>query len=536
MRTHQVCHTLALGFAVFLAAGFVACGMAEDDAGAGGSTSFDPNGGGGSGQNQADAGTQPEPEFELPLSEPQAGVHFVYLTDSSLDSVVRIAAESLTVDLIEVGQSPDVLTVIPGTDDAVVLSSTAEELSLIRTDSDGNAKVTQLRIGKGYNTVTLGPDGKSAILWFRAAAAVPVTSLGPLQSITLLRMDSGKEIAIEVSVGFEPQNVVYSADGATAYVITRDSITPIGVATVTGAELIPPILLSDGVDELAVEREVQITPDGTTAIVRVLGKAELRRMWLDNGETQTLALPGEPTDLDLLPDGTIALVVLKSTAQLALVDLVADWETGSVLTLLDLPQKSFASAKLNDDGTLAILSTTDSKVEQVMVLNLETQQLTGILLQKPVQSVAIAPDGEHAVVVHQQKTTDGGATPSQQVDQQIDGKPGYSIIHLPSSYVKLFVTDVPVTQVAFAPEMEKVYVLLPGSGNTSDHQLGWVELGPLLESRLSLVTKPIHLIPVSTVGRMAISQEHSSGRITFVDTTTNQTQTITGFELNGLIN
>lgn len=510
------------------------CGMSAEDAG--GAASWDPNGPGTGGSGDSDTTEAPEPEFDLPLSEPQAGVNYIYLTDSALHSVVRIAADSLVVDLVEVGPSPDVLRVIPGTDDAIVLSSTAEELSLIRTDPQGDTDVTGLGIRKGYNTVTLGPDGKSAVIWFRAAATFPVTSLGPLQSVSLLRIEPGKEAVIEISVGFEPQNVVYTADGTVAYVITRDSITPIGVGTATGNELIPPILLADGLDELAIEREVQITPDGKLAVVRVFGKSELKRMWLENGNTDTLVLPGEPTDLDLLPDGQTALVTLKTTSQVALVDLVADWATEDVLTLLDLPQNLFASAKLSNDGVLALLSTTDPKVEQMVVLNLETKQINPILLQKPVMSVAISPDGDHAVVVHQNSPAGAGTTPSQQVDQQINGKPGYSIVHLPSSYVKLFVTDVPISQVAFAPEADKVYVLLPGTSAAYGHALGWVDLGPLVESRLSLVTKPIHLIPVSSIGRMAISQEHSSGRITFVDTTSNQTQTITGFELNGLIN
>jgi hypothetical protein len=188
-------------------------------------------------------------------------------------------------------------------------------------------------------------------------------------------------------------------------------------------------------------------------------------------------------------------------------------------------------AHVTDDDALAVLSTADAKVESLVALDLGTLTARPMALQKAVAAVATTPDSRWAVVIHQQ--TDA-APKNGTAAAKVDAAPGYSVVDLDAGFAKLFLTDVPVTQVAFAAEDGKAYALLPDLEGSA-HAVAEVRLAPLLERIVPLVSLPVHLVPVPAAHRMAISQQHPSGRVTFLDTTAQKSSTVTGFELNALI-
>ncbi|MBM4389137.1 MAG: hypothetical protein FJ088_15465, partial [Deltaproteobacteria bacterium] len=64
----------------------------------------------------------PEKEKELDLKAPEGSENFVYIANSSSDSVIKIDAKTQDVTLIEVGDNPTILKTIPKNDAAVVLN------------------------------------------------------------------------------------------------------------------------------------------------------------------------------------------------------------------------------------------------------------------------------------------------------------------------------------------------------------------------------------------------------------------------------
>lgn len=518
-----------------------ACG-ASSDSSAGASAGSAPGNGGAGFGGAADVTTggggggtvEPEPETTVPITAPQAGVHYVFLTDPSLDALVRIDAVTLEVTLIDVGSHPDVVAVFPGTDSVAALSGGSDQLAIVAAAPGAEPVVRSVPVADGTNAITLAPDGQSAVVWFDAGQVTTGSKLGPLQSVTLVRLGDGEPDSATISVGFEPRGVSYTADGKTAFVVTRAGITPIDVAKANEASLIPEIAVTDDPQGPAIEREVSVTPDGARAVVRELGSARLLVVDLQTGDLTVIDLPGQPTDLDLLHDGSAALAVLKDTSQVALLDL-ADPTADDALTLVDIPGAAPGLAWLTDDDSLALLYTTDKEVEAIVALDLAALTTKTILLQKAVRAVATTEDSRWALLVHQRRfDTDPGGTTRTQVDAEVDQSWGYTVVDLKTGFAKLFLTAVDVAAVAFAPADNKAYVMLPG-GTSAGHSVGELRLGPLLEERIKLVSPPTHLIPVLAAHRMAVSQQHPSGRVTFVDTKVGGTSTVTGFELNALI-
>lgn len=522
----------------------VGCGGSAEDAGSspsmGGDYAGEPQGGGGGGGAAPGGGggggggggyVEPEPETEVPVVLPQAGVHYVFLTDPSLDALVRIDAVTLDVTLIDVGGHPDVVAVFPGTDTAAVLSGGSDTLAVVDASPGAEPDVRTVKVTDGTNAITLGPTGGSAVVWFDAARATG-SKLGPLQSVTLVRLGDGKPVSVEASVGFEPRGVAYTADGKTAFVVTRAGITAIPVQTVTESAVLPEIPVTDDPQGPAVEREVLVTTDGTRAVVRELGVGRLLVVDLKTEALSAVELPGQPTDLDLLHDGTTALAVLKDTGQVALLDLT-DPGAADALTLVDIPGTAPGVAWVTEDDSLALLYTTTAMVESLVALDLTTLTTTTHYLQKAVKSVATTPDSQWAIVVHTRVfDNERGTTVRTQIDKEVDASFGYSVVDLQTGFVKLFLTDVDVAQVAFAPDDGKAYVMLPGG---SPQRVAELRLGPLLEESIPLVSRPTGLVPVPTARRMAVPQDHDSGRVTFIDTQSGGTSTVTGFELNALI-
>lgn len=526
--------------AIGLVALALGCGGSDDSALGGAAPASDPGngaggGGGTGGFGAADAAggggvVEPEPETEVPVVLPQAGVHYVFLTDPSLDALVRIDAVTLAVTLIDVGGHPDVVAVFPGTDSVASLSGGADTLAVVDASPGQEPEVRTVKVTDGTNRITLGPTGGSAVVWFDAARAQG-SKLGPLQSVTLVRLGD-KPTSVEVSVGFEPRGVTYTADGKTAFVVTRTGITPIPVASASESSVLPEIAITDDPHGPAIEREVLVTGDGERAVVRELGVGRLLVVDLQTEELTAVELPGQPTDLDLLHDGSAALAVLKDTGQVALLDLI-DPEGADALTLVDIPGDPPGVAWITDDDALALLYTTTATVETLVALDLKTHAPTTHYLQKAVKSVATTPDSRWAIVVHTRvKGGEQGTTVRTQIDQEVDASYGYSVIDLQTGFVKLFLTGVDPSQVAFAPEDDKAYVMLPGD---SPHRVAELRLGPLLEESIPFVSRPTSLIPVLSAHRMAVPQDHASGRVTFIDTQSGGTSTVTGFELNALI-
>ncbi len=505
-------------------------GKSDDESGHGGS------GGGGAGpaagDDNADPGAPPEepfiPEEEevVNLQVPQGGERFVYVVSEGLDAVVRIDAVTLVVDLIEVGGGPTLMQTLGGEDSLVVINSGTRDFSVVRSNEDGaEPDVKTLDSPVVVNRLEASVDGMWAIAWYDPDQPGEV---GDLQQVLVLNLTPGAEAVYPVGVGFHPLTVTFETGGSFVYVVTEDGVSAIDMASLKGPSFVPTVSVTEDPTEPWFDREVLITPDGTRAVVRRGGINELRLIDLDTGDSETLALDGPPTDVDLTLAGDEALIVIRDTAQLVRAKLDAFSEP----EIVDLTGTPAGLATLTPDGERAILYSSLAGNEWLAVLTLETGAIWKYVLKKDIRAVTASPDGQTLLVVHDK--LDEAATPEDTLDDTIDKSEGYSIVDVMSGYAKLELLPTAPGLVTITPDSAQAYVLIADDAGAS-HGVDAIDLETLLVTAIPMGSPPTHAVYVPAAERVAVNQEHPVGRITFISTGDGATETVTGFELNGLI-
>ena len=266
------------------------------------------------------------------------------------------------------------------------------------------------------------------------------------------------------------------------------------------------------------------------------GKAALRAVVLPAGTRSDLTLPGEPTDIDVTPDGKLAVVVLRDQKLLALVDLPGDLADPQQVETRQIGL-ALGQAALTDDGKQALLFTNASEIEAVVLVQLAgggagdsgSSGVTSLPLKKAVRSVRLAPGGKTALVIHNKKPGE----PSEQdpFELFIDRSHGFSLIELSKRFVKLQLTDATPGPAAFAADGGSVYVLA-GDRDKRIRQVVSIDLSSFVADEIVLGSHPLSVGVVPLAGQIYVAQSHPLGRVTFIDAKTRETRTLTGFALN----
>lgn len=526
MSAHYLKHGLmAIGTLALL------WGCAEDATSSGGrgSSANDGNGGitggtgGGTGGETGGDPFIPEEEVEIPRDRPQGGERYVFVASSGLDAVVRIDALTLAVDLIEVGGDPRNLRVLPGTDDVLVFNAGTRDFSLIRAGDD-EPVINFLDAPDVVNELVVDASGRWAVGWYNPDGADPA---GDLQEVLVVSLKPGAEAVYPVGVGFHPQHVSFDLTGETAYVVTDDGVSIIQLESLSGPAFAKNVLVADDPFEKPFDREVLVTPDGQRAVVRRGGEAELRIVQLPSGEATVIALSGPPTDVDLSIDASEAFVTIRDTSELVRVPL-DDPEANTPIALSGTPA---GLAATTDDGERVVLYSSLPGARWLAVLELKSGDVTAWPLQKEVKAVLVAPDNRSVVVLHRAETVPEDASDLERI---VGTSEGYSVVDLDTGFAKLQLSANAPAEVTLVADPARAYVLIPDASGHA-HTVDAIDLTSLLPVSVPLGSPPTHAVYVPAAARVAVSQEHPVGRITFIGVDDGATETVTGFELNGLI-
>jgi DNA-binding beta-propeller fold protein YncE len=515
-------YRLALGA---LALGSAACGSAGDseDGGAsapgyGGSSSYGgagvniPGGSGGTG------GLPPEQEIESAYQAPVVTGRYVWSANPDSGRIAVIDPETLVVRLAEAGFRPTELAALPGGDDAdraIVINSGSEDATVLRADASGVTARATLSIHALANAWAIAPSGRWAIAWtdvLRYEAPDPTQGF---QDLTVIDLDA--ERAFELSVGYRPSRIVFDEDEGTAFVVTEPGLSVIEL----GAE--PQVtalieLTEDPIDNPA-SRDVNITPDGALALVRVEGQSTIGFVDLATSARSELDLGAPVTDLDLAPDGARAYVVAGN--ELVVVPIPAP---GAAAVL---PRASFGSEVLRsvspaEGGEFAVLysnafasSHVGAALANADWSSVETRVVD---VKATVTSALTAPDGRHAIVL--------GTTPA--------GSAKYGAFAIVPAQmdrtIKVVGTDAAPTLLAFAPDGGHA-LLATRDDARSVYGAYLIELDNLAENFVPLSSPPLSVGVVASKQRGFVAELHPEGRITFVDFASGDAHTLTGFEL-----
>ena len=476
-----------------------------------------------------DTGLPPEREERRTFGEPQAGGRFVFIANPRRNNVAAVDSTTLSVRTIEAGASPSFLRAIPGRDEAVVLNAESDNVTVIRA-TERTADTSFVRVARDANALAVAPDGRHAIAFFDSDAPDVDPASGSFQDISVLTLAPGADEGVDLSVGFRPLEVTFTADGATAFVITEDGISILRFASIRGPAIVPSISLG----ESTTTRDVQVTRDGRYAIARREGSHSLV---LANFTDRTLAdldLAAAVTDADIAPSGEYALAVVREQSAVLRIPIPGGFSDPAQIRRIDLPGETVGSVTISPDGRHALLFTTAAAVERVSVIDLVgADDPYSVRLRKPVRAIAIAPDGLTALIIHSRINADPNA-PGIDLETRIDRSYGYSLMDLATGFVKLQLSDADVGPLAITPDGSYAFVTIRDDAH-GIRQVHRDSLRSFVVEPLPLGSPPLSVGIVPGTQRAFIGQDHPEGRITFVDWNTGALQSVTGFELNSRI-
>ncbi len=578
MDTRRVACILAgLG----LAALAPACGDASGDAGFGGDESPTTAGGSGGpgegGTGTGDAGMEPpsEMEDEGDFRVPRASGRFVYSASESSDSVAVIDSSTLAIDVVGVGRGPTVVAPLSTEGPVAVLDQGSDDVALLRTDDAGATTVEIIPSSPGANNLAVSEDGEYVFVYHDVDGP---EELGPGsdQELTVIEIPTGQ--AYEMTVGAHPRDVVFDSAGSVAYMVTDDGVNVIPTADLAmiGKPDLIPVTDDPAIDPARLE--IHVAADQGAALARIDGDPRLFATDLATGEQFTFDLPGAATDLDIARDSSFAIVTLPSLTGSRFIEVPLPVTAATELLEFPVDGEYVGLAHLSPEGSTMLLYTTvdprssqhpglpdphgpafggsagssgssgssegsgssgdgdpetgdeppldEDPRQRVTIMRRGdgdwAEQLT-LFVDHPVVSVGMAPDGANAMLVHGE-------------DPELPATPySYTLLDLSKQFPvkKLQVVEAEPGPILFTPDGDRSVVLL--RDDPSDvRRVDLVDLRSFIVDGLSLGSPPEGAGHVEATDKIFVSQEHPTGRITFLDRDSN-VETVTGYRLNDAV-
>lgn len=492
-------------------------------------------------------GGVPVPEIEYEFGPPVSSLRFVWVAMTDQDAVAKIDGATLEVTSIDVGEEPEVLVALPGTDTAVVLDHVNGAATVVRP-ADGNDLTEVEPTLPDLNQLAASPSGVHAVAYFDLLKAIAeagsieaVEDVGSFQDVTVIGLSGAGTTTVDLTVGFRPREVEFDAAGERAFVITDDGISILDLDDVltNGPTIIPPVPVTDDPFSDASGLEVDVVASGDLALVREAGGAWLRAVGLSGvtaGQLWEITLPGAPSDLEMAPDGSRAYAVLRDQQQLAVVDLPGDVYDPSGVEIVDLSTATLGSMSLTADGTRAILYTNAVLDERLTIIELDQPGFPHqtFPLEKSVRAVGLDPTGEKVLVLHAKAPGDPGDAVD--FDEYVDRSWGYSVVDVDTGFAKLQLTLVDPGAFAFAPAAPRAYLCLDGGDAEGAlalvHEIE-LDTGVVRPRELGSPPDAVGVLPGTS--KVFVSQRHPLGRVTFIDVTSDDVLTLTGFDLNSSV-
>jgi hypothetical protein len=581
MDRRLACASIALGVAAALGACGDAGGAFEDpgDGIAGGSSGGSPPGSDGTGADDGNGQPPPEMEDEGDFRVPRASGRFVYSASETTDSVAVIDSVTLAIDVVGVGRGPTVVAPLGAEGEVAVLDQRGNDVAILRTDDEGRTTVQIVPSSPGANNLAVSPDGMLVYVYHDVDGP---EQLGPGSDQELTVIDVAMGSAYEMTVGAHPRDVVFDETGSVAYVVTDDgvNVVPTAELAMIGKPDLVPVVDDPGIDPATLE--IQVAAEQGTALARIGGDLRLFATDLASGDRFTYDLPAPATDLDIAADGSFAIITLPSLGGSRFAELPLPVSPGDEPVVHDVDGEYVGLAHLSPDGqTMLLYTTVDPFMESPRAPGwapaldpfaggssgsgsgesgssdgASTGPATGtgddggavppdqdprqrvtiarrgggswadritLFVDHPVVAVGMAPDGTNAMLLHA-------------MDPELAATPwSYTLLDLSKEFPikKLQVVEAEPGPVVFTPDGDRAVVLLRDDA-AGVRRVDLVDLRTFIVDGLGLGSPPEGAGYVEATEKIFVSQEHPTGRITFLDREGN-VETVTGYRLNDAV-
>ncbi len=472
-----------------------------------------------------DSGAPLPPEMELDQSfrAPVATGRVLWSANPDSGRVALIDAKTLAVRMTNAGFGPTYLAAVPsapGTDSALVLNVGSHDATWFKADATQISALT-LPTHVGANAWSISADGQYAIAWsdvsrLDGGAPDPVEGYSEL---TVLDLSADPPTSTRLSVGFRPSQVVFDAAAKHTYAVVDEGISVLDLGETPALARL--LTVSDS-SAAAHARDVNIAPDGSFAVVRVEGSANVEIIDLASDVRQVVGLGSSVTDLDLSADGTSATAVLGNEAAPEVIRFpVPDPGDPSAFVHAAITGELVRSVTLAPDGNLALLYANAVPSSHLTLLETQHFGYRTVDLQGAVQSVFVSPDSSAAITF---QTPPLGSM-----------KKGlFSIV--PTGAVRaprVVATDALPADLAFSAAAQGKALLTVHDSHSTVHGVYVIGLANLEQSFIALSSEPLPGATgiVAEAHRGFVAQKQPEGRITFIDLDTGAAQTLSGFEI-----
>lgn len=504
--------------------GVVACaGAALESADrAGGDTGFNeaPPGDGDYGADTGDVGdtdtAPPEEEDDYLRLAPAATNVYVFVANPTRDTVTRIEVGNLAVKTVTVGDTPTAVETSADYTLAVTLDEGSDTVSVIDADT---LAVTQVEIRENFNALDLSDDGKWAAAWYdpdreSEGHSGGVQTFNEVSFVNLTTLEH-----TPMAVGFNPRGVRWSVDGTLALVVSDATLA---VIDLTASTLVPTLIdiAADPTDPPEAE-EVELAPDGGYAFVRQFGTDTILVVDLATFAVEPVPVGANPTDLDISPDGRQVAVVSRGAQELWLLDATNPFGGAD---RVEMPN-AYGSVLYAGAGEKAVLYTNATLLDTFGVWDTVEGTVEERGLVKPVQSMGIDPTGGSMLVFHTREDAADADTTS-----PFYGEWALTLVDLSDFRQNPLLLPAEPTSYAVTDDGNYGFFIM--------EEQKWLEtlvFGTLLYEEVPLPSVPVHLGVLPGTDMAYASQEHDLGRISFYDASTDEIDTLTGFELNSEI-
>ncbi|NCG20131.1 MAG: hypothetical protein GWP91_14070 [Rhodobacterales bacterium] len=461
--------------------------------------------------------------FKLP---PAQTPDYVFVANPTRNTVTRVNVQTLAVDTSQVGINPQLVQTTDDYQTAVVFNSGEDSVSILDIDTMAQSIVP---VRDNMNAMRLSPGGQYAVLWHDADAESPDESAaGGLQSFneaSFVDLDSGAHFPM--AVGFNPRDVMFSASGEVAVVVSDEYLAIVQLDT---QPLVPSLIrLTDEIDPPEAE-EVVVTPDGRYAFVRQFGADEVLVVDLVFELLASIPVGLNPTDLDLSPDGTQVVVVSRAVNEIWVIEVADPFLPPNVVSVPG--ELNLGALQLDSTGAIGVLYTTSAPVDRYAVWDRATDEVVLHALIKPVDNLTITPNGSAMLVFHTKSDTP-------EADPFGPFFDSWALTAIDLEDFRNNPLKLPAEPIGFAnsAEGDAGYFIMD-----NEHYLERLDYTTLLHDEIPLKSPPVFvgvlpdLSPTDGIESFAwVSQEHDLGRISFYDPQRASLETITGFELNSEI-
>ncbi len=483
------------------------------------STAPASGGGGDSGEIIA----QPdEKEIKYLLSQPSATDTYVFVANTTLNSVTKINVNTLRIDSIQVGERPTIVLTTPDNQRAIVLNSGDYTVSIIDAVTDS---VTNLPVVRYANNLVLSPAGTHAVAFFDPALQTTSYEIDPTRTFNEISIiDIANKRSTKLTVNFLPRAVKFTPDGNYAAVITN---TYLDMVELYGNYPLTIYNLTSSPDQYINPSELEITPNGSFALVLIEGTDTLVAVNLNAKSKTEITVGPQPTDLEIFPDSTKALVVNKGDNSITLIDLPGLTTNKVTTTGIEIGQ-----AEIAPDTGYAMLFTnnpsTPQKGEFIHLMKLSDNSITTYPVIKGIDALLMAPinqtnNNASAFIIHKGP---GGTSPDP-VKQFFYDHYAVTVFNLNTTLSNPVALEARPTAFAFSSDGAWGFGIMP------DANAGFgIDMTTQITAGFNFPSRPsfIGVMPLSH--RAYLSAEHPLGRIIFVTPEDNfRIDTVTGFEL-----